>query len=321
MSVTPKQLRLFLVLSETLSFSKTAERMCMTQPSLSKAIRELEENLGLPLFERSTRNVRVTEGGKRIIPLARTIIGEYDSGMSKLTSTAEHESLQLKIAAWPSLANALVPEICAILEERFSSPHITVLDAPNSRCIDHVIHYQADLAVASIVPTDPDLQYRELMRDRFVVLSGEKWRNKIQQYITLNDLLTLPIITLANSSTAWRYMSAAYLNRGVEYQPKMQLDQISSVIGLVQSGIGVAVLPYLGVFQAIGMSGVQISQIIDGPLRSIGIVNRRIGKPTVLADAAIEIAISVSKQLITNNPRWILPPAIKRNSKKTSSST
>lgn len=315
MNIPPKQLRLFLVLADTLSFSKTAEKMCMTQPSLSKAIRELEENLGLPLFERSTRNVRVTEGGKRLIPLARTIIGEYESGMAKLTSTAEHESLQLKIAAWPSLANALVPELCAILEERFRSPHITVLDAPNSRCIDHVIHYQADLAFASIAPNHPDLQYHELMRDRFVVLSGEKWRSKIQQYVKLHDLMTLPVITLTNSSTAWRYMSAAYLNRGIEYQPKMQLEQISSVIGLVQAGVGVAVLPYLGVFQAVGMSGVQISEIVDGPLRSIGIINRRIGKPTGLADAAMEIAASVSKQLITNHPRWILPPTSKKMSR------
>lgn len=316
MKVSPKQLRLFLVLTDTLSFSKTAEKMCMTQPSLSKAIRELEENLGIPLFERSTRNVRVTEGGKRLIHLARTILGEYDSGMAKLTSAVEHESLQLKIAAWPSLANALVPKVCAILEKRFSSPYMTILDAPNSRCIDHVIHYQADLAFASVAPNHPDLQYRELMRDRFVVLSGERWRSKIQQYVKLNDLMTLPIITLTNSSTAWRYMSAAYLSRGIEYQPKMQLEQISSVIGLVQSGLGVAVLPYLAVFQAIGMSGVQISEIIDGPLRSIGIVNRRIGKPTVLADAAIEAAMSVSQQLITNHPRWILSPSLKRISKK-----
>lgn len=316
MKVSPKQLRLFLVLTDTLSFSKTAEKMCMTQPSLSKAIRELEENLGIPLFERSTRNVRVTEGGKRLIHLARTILGEYDSGMAKLTSAVEHESLQLKIAAWPSLANALVPKVCAILEKRFSSPYMTILDAPNSRCIDHVIHYQADLAFASVAPNHPDLQYRELMRDRFVVLSGERWRSKIQQYVKLNDLMTLPIITLTNSSTAWRYMSAAYLSRGIEYQPKMQLEQISSVIGLVQSGLGVAVLPYLAVFQAIGMSGVQISEIIDGPLRSIGIVNRRIGKPTVLADAAIEAAMSVSQQLITNHPRWILSPSLKKISKK-----
>lgn len=295
--------------------------MCMTQPSLSKAIQELEANLGLPLFERSTRNVRVTEGGKRIIPLARTIIGEYDRGMEMLNSTAEHESLLFKVAAWPSLANALVPDVCAILEERFNSPHITVFDAPNSRCIDLVLHYQADLAFASIAPTHPELQYCELMRDRFVVLSGAKWRNKIQQFVKLNDLMKLPIITLSNSSTAWRYMSAAYLSRGIEYQPKMQLEQISSVIGLVESGVGVAVLPYLGAFQAVGMRGVQISEIIDGPLRSIGIVNRRSGKPTVLVDAAIEVAASLSRKLIANHPRWILPPASKKFFKETLSSS
>lgn len=316
MNISPKQLRIFLVLADSLNFSKTAEKMFMTQPSLSKAIRELEENLGLPLFERSTRHVRITEGGKRLVSIAQTIIGEYDSGMTRLMSSAEHESLQLTVSAWPSLANVLVPEMCAILEQRFTAPHITILDAPNSRCIDHVIHYQADLAFASIAPSHPDLHYRELMRDRFVVLSGESWRSKIPPYVKLNDLIGMPIITLTDSSTAWRYMSAAYLSRGIEYQPKMQLEQISSVIGLVQAGVGLAVLPYLGVFHAVGMHGVQISEIIDGPLRSIGIINRRTGKPTVLADAAMEVAALVSKQLIANNPRWILPAISKRSSKR-----
>ena len=312
MNISPKQLRIFLVLTDTLNFSKTAEKMFMTQPALSKAVRELEENLGLPLFERSTRHVRITEGGKRLASIARTIVGEYDSGMARLMSSAEHESLQLSISAWPSLANVLVPEICAILEERFNAPHITVLDAPNSRCVDHIIHYQADLAFASIAPSHPDLQYRELMRDRFVVLAGERWHSRTPSHLKLSDLVGMPLITLTNASTAWRYMSAAYLSRGIEYQPKMQLEQISSVIGLVQAGVGVAVLPYLGVFPAVGMKGVQISEIIDGPLRSIGIINRRTGKPTALADAAMEVAASVCKQLIQKYPRWILPPTSKR---------
>jgi LysR family carnitine catabolism transcriptional activator len=313
MNVSPKQLRIFLALAESLNFSKTAEKLFMTQPSLSKSIRELEESLGIPLFERSTRHVRITESGTRLASIARAIIGEYDNGMQRMQSSAEHEALLLSVAAWPSLAHVLIPEMCALLEQRFGAPRITVLDAPNSRCIDHVMQYQADLAFASIPPSHPDLAYQELMRDRFVVLSGERWRAKTPQHLKLHDLIGMPILTLSNASTAWRYMSAAYLSRGIDYQPKMQLEQISSVIGLVQAGVGVAVLPYLGVLPSVGFPGVQLSEIIDGPLRSIGVIRRRIGKPTALAEAAIEVATTVCAQLRKKHPRWILPATAKKH--------
>ena len=60
MNVTPRQLRIFLSLAQSLNFSRTAEQFFVTQPSLSKAVKDLEEELGVPLFERSTRSVRMT---------------------------------------------------------------------------------------------------------------------------------------------------------------------------------------------------------------------------------------------------------------------
>lgn len=318
MNISPKQLRIFLVLTETLNFSKTAEKMFMTQPSLSKAVRELENELGLSLFERSTRHVRITEGGKRLASIARTIVGEYDNGMKRLENSAEHESLQLTVAAWPSLAQVLVPAMCAILESRFKSPHIQVIDAPNSRCVESLIQYRADVALASISPAHPELHYKELMRDRFVILSGARWCGQIHGAVSMDDLIGMPVITLSDGSTAMRYMSAAYLRRGIEYEPKMQLEQISSVIGLVQAGVGIAVLPYLGVLPAIGMQGIQVNEITDGPLRSIGIVTRQSSNANALTEAAIEVAEELSQQLIAKYSNWILPPVVKRKKVKRS---
>lgn len=93
-NLNPKQLRMFLLLAESLNFSKTAEQLFMTQPSLSKAIRQLENTLDLPLFERTTRSVHLTAGGKRLIPLARAVVGEYEAGLQRILSSAEREAMQ-----------------------------------------------------------------------------------------------------------------------------------------------------------------------------------------------------------------------------------
>ncbi len=309
MNISPRQLRMFLALSESLNFSKTADRLFMTQPALSKAIQDLEATLGLPLFERTTRSVRLTPGGARMATLARSIVGEFETGLQRMQSSAEREALQLSIACWPSLAYVVLPDVCAALERRFRAPQVTVYDCANSACIQRLLDHQADFALASVAPSHPDLVYEELLRDRFVLLASGRWRQQVRPRMHLEELLALPLITLTDASTAMRYMSAAYLQRGIEYQPKMQVDQATTVAGLVKKDVGVAVLPYLGVVPILGMRGVQMCEIVDGPLRSVGIVTRRMGNPTSVALAAMEEVRAITQQMMARHAGWIIPPS------------
>lgn len=307
---------MFLALAESLNFSKTAEQLFMTQPSLSKAIQDLETSLGLPLFERTTRSVHLTPGGQRLVSIARTVVGEYDAGLERMMSTAQREALQLAIAAWPSLAYVVLPQLCAELELRFQTPQIAVHDCANSACLQRVLNYQADFALASVAPSHPDLQCMELMRDRFVLLASGKWRKRLPASLHLKDLLELPLITLTDASTAMRYMSAAYLQRGIEYRPKMQVDQVATVAGLVKKEVGVAVLPYLGVLPILETRSMQMSEIVDGPLRSVGIVTRRTGKPSAIATAATEKVQAICQELIAEHPSWVLPASTYKRPKQ-----
>lgn len=315
MNIPPRHLRMFLALAESLNFSKTAEQLFMTQPSLSKAIQDLETSLGLPLFERTTRSVHLTPGGQRLVSTARTVVGEYDAGLQRMMSTAQREALQLSIAAWPSLAYAVLPQLCAELEQRFETPEITVHDCANSACLQRVLNYQADFALASVAPSHPELQCQELMRDRFVLLASGKWRKRLPESLHLKDLLELPLITLTDASTAMRYMSAAYLQRGIEYRPKMQVDQVATVAGLVKKEVGVAVLPYLGVLPILEARSMQMSEIVDGPLRSVGIVTRHMGKPSAIATAAMEEVQAICQELIARHSSWVLPTSIHKRQK------
>lgn len=309
MNISPRQLRMFLALSESLNFSKTAEQLFLTQPSLSKAIRDLEEVLGVTLFERTTRSVQLTESGRQLANVARTVIGEYDAGLQRMQSSAEREAQQLRIASLPSLANVMLPQVCARLEARHEAPRITINDCSNSACIERVLNYQVDFAVASVAPSHPELQYEEILRDRFVLLSCGAWRKRIADEVMLDDLLNLPVISMTDASTALRYISAAFLQRGVEFRPKMQLDQVGTIAGFLKEGIGVAVLPYLGMMPMVSLRGMKISSIVDGPLRSVGVVTRRQGTLSSIATNAIEAIRSYSSQLMQTHPDWLLAPS------------
>ena len=166
--------------------------------------------------------------------------------------------------------------------------------------------------LASVAPAHPELRYEELLRDRFVLLGCGKWRKRLAAPLRMDELLELPLITLTDASTAMRYMSAAYLQRGIEYRPKMQVDQVATVAGLIRKEVGIAVLPWLGVMPILAMSGIQTAEIVDGPLRSVGIVTRRQGHPGPLVQAAMEEVRAVSRELVGRYPGRMLPPSARR---------
>ncbi len=305
MNVSPRQLRMFLAVAECLSFSKAAEQLFVAQPSLSKSIRDLEGMLGLPLFERTTRHVRLTPGGASLATVARTIVGEYEAGLRRMASSAEREARQLAVSSLPSLAGVLLPQMCAALEQRHPALRITVRDCSNSVAVQHLLQYQVDFALASVAPSHADLHYEEILRDRFALLACGDWCGQLQPRMRLDDLIGLPLITMTDASTAMRYISAAYLQRGIEFRPKMQFDQLGTVEAFVRQGLGIAVLPYLAV---VHMRGMQLSEIEDGPVRSVGIVTRRAGMASEMAALAMEEARLMSRALMAQHAGWLLPP-------------
>lgn len=309
MNASPRQLRMFLALSVSLNFSRTAEKFFVTQPSLSKAIRDLEEELGLKLFERSTRNVRLTAAGERLAVVARDVVGEFDAGLQRLQSHAQREIRQLSVAALPSLANVLLPAVCASLEERFGAPHITIRDCSNAASIDHLANHRVDFSLGSVAPSHPELHYEEVLRDRFVLLSAGALRRRVGASRTLDELTALPLISMTDASTAMRYMSAAYLQRGMEFRPCMQFDQVGTIAGFVRQGLGVAVLPYLGMMPLLDQRGMRVSEISDGPIRSVGIVTRRRGPLSEIAEQATRAVRRVARQLIERHAGLVLAPS------------
>ncbi|MGO4305366.1 LysR family transcriptional regulator [Cupriavidus sp. RAF12] len=308
MNVIPRQLRIFLALAESLNFSRTAEQFFVTQPSLSKAVKDLEAELGVTLFERSTRSVRLTPAGERMTSLARRVVGEYDSGLQRLQSLADLEANHVAIAAIPSLANAVLPGVCAKLESRFAGTRFTIHDGTNASTIQRLINYQVDFALASAAPSHPELEYEEVMRDRFALLAPAAWKKLVRPTMRMEELVDLPLISGTDASTAKEYVSAAFLQRGVVFRPKLSFDQVATATGFVRQEVGIAIQPYLGVMPLLDLRGMRLCQIEDGPIRSVGIVRRKGSSLSPIIEQALEEVRAAARQLVRQLPAWIHPP-------------
>lgn len=308
MNVTPRQLRIFLALAESLNFSRTAEQFFVTQPSLSKAVKDLEAALSVVLFERSTRSVRLTPAGERMASLARRVVGEFDSGLLHLQGMAEMEAHHIPIAAIPSMANAVLPGVCAKLEASVSGTRFTIYDGTNASTIQRLLNYQVDFALASAAPSHPELEYEEVMRDRFALLAPAAWKKRVRATMRMEELCDLPLISGTDASTAKEYVSAAFLQRGIVFRPKLSFDQVATAAGFVQQEVGIAIQPYLGVLPLLDLQGMRLCQIEDGPIRSVGIVRRKGSSLSPIIEQALEEVRAAAKLLVQQHPKWIYLP-------------
>ncbi|HUH61190.1 MAG TPA: LysR family transcriptional regulator [Candidimonas sp.] len=305
MNVLPKHLRVFVHLAESLSFSRSAEHFHYTQPSLSKIVKELETTLGKTLFERSTRHVALTSDGMELIGHARHIIRAYDEGITSLENRIVDTSRQIAISALPSLASVMLPTVISHLEGKYPDIRTLIYDGSSEASLQYLLRRQVDFALTAADPSKRELLYRELVKDRFVLVSAGALAASLPPSVTLSELSDMPLISMSAASTAQKYMVAAFMTKDTQFRPKMEFDQISTIGSFVQAGLGIAVLPYLAVFPLKHLTQLTITGIVDGPTRSIGIVTRRDTELTDIGIEAYEQLERYVRDIVAQEPKWL----------------
>ena len=135
---TPQQLLCFLRVAETGSFSAAARLLAMSQPALSRTIRLLEEQIGVRLFDRDTRNVALTAVGRELRPVAERLTGDHAHAFGAFAQLVAGQRGRITVAALPSLAaSVLAPAIATLRAER-PDVDVLILDGLSGTVIDAV---------------------------------------------------------------------------------------------------------------------------------------------------------------------------------------
>lgn len=168
--MTVKQLRAFLAVARTLSFTQACEHMHLSQPALSLAIKGLEESLGGRLLVRSTRSVRLTPEGESLVPLAKRLIAEWDNTEELLRQRFTLQLGRLAVATMPSFASNLLPPALRVFRQRHPKVNVTVHDVINEQVIEMVRARQVELGLVFEPEATGSLSFAPLFRDRFVAV-------------------------------------------------------------------------------------------------------------------------------------------------------
>jgi LysR family carnitine catabolism transcriptional activator len=242
-----REVHAFLVLAEQRNFTRAAALCHLSQPAFSALVRALEHTVGARLFDRTTRSVELTAEGRVLIEPARRLLRDADSALADVRDPAARRRGRVAIALLPSLAAGWLPPLLARFHRQHPGIELDVADVLSDACIERVRTGSADFALASTRTATPELHTEEFCRDQFhLVCPRDHALAKRRGRIELKDLAPHPIVHLARSSSVRQYVEAALYP--MQLHTMMELDQLSTVAGMVRAGLGITIVPSLTLF-------------------------------------------------------------------------
>jgi DNA-binding transcriptional LysR family regulator len=293
--LSTRQLDAFLALAEQRNFTRAATQCHLSQPAFSALIRALEDDLGLRLFDRSTRHVDLTGEGQNFLESARRIRNEITAALAAVRDAATLQRGRVAVALLPSLAAGWLPGVLASYRAAYPGIEIDMADVLSEPCIERVASGKADFALAAIRADTPELQAEPFCSDDFhLVCPADHPLARSSKPIAPADLAAWPFIHLARTSSVRQYLEAALHPEAMH--TLMEVEQLATVMGMVRAGLGISVVPALTLFHFDQPGLVTRPLALPGLLRQIYLVRRRDRSLSVAAQALYTLVMSKRPQ-------------------------
>ena len=187
-----RQLHYFIAVAEELHFGRAAQRLHIVQPAVSQQVRRLERELGVELFDRSTRTVRLTEGGHRLLPEARAVVAAADRAARTMADLVGERTAMLRLGTSVGLGDRL-DQVLASLSRRAPSVRLELVSAPMAERLQRVHDGELDAAFVRGVDHHTGLRLEPVWDDALVVALPAAHPLACEQEIDLAALASLPL--------------------------------------------------------------------------------------------------------------------------------
>jgi len=238
--MTLQQLEYFLAAVERGSFSAAAESLHMAQPSLSEQVRRLEAELGVDLFTRVGRGLKLTDAGRALRPHAERVLAEVDAARGSVVELRELRGGTATFGTFSSARYYLTAEFVADFRRRYPGVGVRIV-GQNSAEVVALIHAGELEAGAVALPIDDrGLEVRPILRDEILYLSAN--RARLRRAMTVERLALAPLIL---SDASWgaddpmrRQLAGLAQAAGVTVEPQIDVEDVEAAIDLAAQGLG-----------------------------------------------------------------------------------
>ena len=245
MSVSAELLRAFVGVGLHLSFSKAAKANGVSQSSISQSIKQLEKDLGIPLFERTTKSVSFTKAGRELFETAVEAFSILDNGIVKLQERLSREYKSLHLAATDTLSKHFLLPTFKSWQEKELDISLRVTNRPSRECVSMIEAGEAQIAVVHAYDGLYDNNHLEVidlepMQDIFV--GGTKYKDDTKIW-TIDEIMTEPLLLLTVGASSRNFFDAVTYNRCTS--PAFELGSLDVLIDLVEINLGISLVPEL----------------------------------------------------------------------------
>lgn len=270
-----RPLKAFLLATETSSFTEAANLLGVTQPSFSALIRDLEDTLGIALFERTTRRVSLTAEGVLFCGLIKQSIDDLEQAYRNMLDLSANHRNSLVIGALPSTALTVLPSVLGALRKTQPALRIRVVEAHHDDLMTMVRTSQVEFALSALLEEVDEMETIPLLDDVFCVVYPPEHPISKQDSLYLEDLVPYDLILLSKGSSARNLYEKAVAEVTTRAGLRVDTTHMGTAIRFVHQGMGVAVLPRLAL-QSLNLNGLIYKPLADPVAhRKIGLVHQK----------------------------------------------
>jgi DNA-binding transcriptional LysR family regulator len=255
------QVEAFLTVAERRSVSAAAAVLYVTQPALTTRIKNLERELGIELFVRTPRGMRLTAEGRAFRPHAQRAVQSLAEGRELLRELGEGRVGELLVGAAPAISTYVLPLVLGRFQALFPNVHLIVRTGHSEEVLELVLREQVQIGLVRELP-HPAVTSVPLYDDEIVLVVHPGHRFAEASSIKVQELGAERLILFDRTSSYFVLTSAFFREAGVVPRGVMELDNVDATKKMVEHGLGIAFLPYTAVR----------AELAAATLREVGIV-------------------------------------------------
>ncbi len=245
MSINLELYRIFYHVAQTLSFSKAADALFLSQSAVSQHIHSLEKHLNTQLFHRSTKKVQLTGEGQLLLEHIQPALFSILQGEKLLAETAQMNRGRLHIAASDTICKYFLLQHLRAFHERYPNIEILITNRTSIECVKLLKNNMVDLVFTNLPNDyiDANLNVDELLTFQDIVIAPQKYTLLNQGAITYSQLLEYPILLLDRNSSTTQYLNQVFKDHALTLTPSVELGSIDLLVELTRIGLGITVVP------------------------------------------------------------------------------
>ncbi len=281
-----RRLKAFSMVVETGSFKAAADRLAVTQPSFSALIKELESDIEVTLFDRTTRRCVLTDAGLTFYEEIKGALGHLEEAYQYIKDVGKGSRGKLSLAALPSLAAGIVTSKLGEFHRAHPSVRISLSERKNDQILEAVRRGEVELGVGSMWQSDTELSFKPLFTDHlmFVAPEGHPLVD-MKPHWNCADKFDLILINAGPTEHALK-------TSGVTRPAAYEVEHLATALAMVRHGMGISILPS-SVIPTLNMDGLVCMPILGQmATRQIGLILKNGTRPSTPVRAFMELLIA-----------------------------